>query len=99
MDLTYLGRAQVVVFGEEVVSLFLQDETLAAIYRFCLPGVYVRGSKRSHTGKCVICHELKEWWSMISGAYPESFMGDKICDPVQMKFTEGHKRTGQSCPV
>ena len=30
-----------------------------------LPGVYARGSKRSHTGgKCVTCCGLKEWWSL-----------------------------------
>ena len=30
-----------------------------------LPGVYARGSKRSHTGgKCVTCRGLKEWWSL-----------------------------------
>ena len=30
-----------------------------------LPGVYARGSKRSHTGgKCVTCRGLKEWSSL-----------------------------------
>ena len=30
-----------------------------------LPGVYTRGSKRSHTGgKYVTCRGLKEWWSL-----------------------------------
>ena len=32
---------------------------------FTLPGVYVRGSKRSNTGgKCVTCRGLKEWWCL-----------------------------------
>ena len=30
-----------------------------------IPGVYARGSKRSHTGgKCVNCRGLEEWWSL-----------------------------------
>ena len=30
-----------------------------------LPGVYVRGSKISHTGgKCITCRGLKGWWSL-----------------------------------
>ena len=40
-------------------------------YDESLPGVYARGSKKSHTGgKSVACRGLKEWWSVSSPPIP-----------------------------